>query len=264
MQLVDTHCHLHDSEFYPETREEAYQQSRQAGVTMLCVGTDARSSREAVEFARMHEGCYAVVGIHPHEASTGDAAAIRTLLKDNHDRIIVGIGEIGLDYYYDHSPRQAQQTLLRAQLELAREYQLPVSFHVRDATSTEENGAVWRDFWPLLDDFSEVKGVLHSFTDTSTNAEEALRRGLFIGINGISTFTKDENQRTMYASIPIGCILLETDAPFLTPAPFRGKMNIPAYVEKVAAHQAELRNVPLEEIARTTTANAEVLFGKLV
>lgn len=269
MQFVDTHCHLHDSEFYHENREETYRQSRAAGVTMLCVGTDVRSSREAIEFAATHEGCHAIIGIHPHEAKNNSVQEIRSLLEQHlrlstlqppssnlhHPPSILGIGEIGLDYYYNHSPREVQAEVLRAQLALAKEYDLPVSFHVREA---------FEDFWPILGEFPEVKGVLHSFTDTHANAEEAIHRGLLIGINGISTFTKDASQRTMYASIPIGSILLETDAPFLTPAPFRGKMNIPAYVERVATHQAEVRNLSLEEVAHTTTANAQVLFGKLV
>lgn len=258
--LIDTHCHIHDSEFYPENREEVYQASRDAGVIMLCVGTDVRSSREALEFARSHDGCYAIVGIHPHDAKSNAVDEIRALIENDilnsqseHQKpSIVGIGEIGLDYFYDHSPRETQIERFREQLALAQEYNLPVSFHVREAFS---------DFWPIFDEFPGTRGVLHSFTDTREVCEKALKKGLFIGVNGISTFTKDENQCTMYQVLPLESILLETDAPFLTPKPFRGKMNIPAYVERVAAHQAEIKSVPLTDVIRTTTANARKLFG---
>ena len=260
MRLVDTHCHIHDSEFYPEDREDAYLASRDAGVEMVCVGTDVRSSQEAIEFCRSHEGCYPVLGIHPHEAKGNDVAEIRDLVATNRDAV-VGIGEIGLDYFYEHSPRDVQQVALRAQLEIAREFNLPVSFHVRDTSNSQEAGAVWRDFWPIIDEFPEARGVLHSFTDTQANLEEGIRRGLKIGVNGISTFTKDAHQIQMYNDLPLNNMVLETDAPFLTPKPFRGKMNIPAYVGRVAEHQAEVKQVSLEEVSRITTENAEKLFG---
>jgi TatD DNase family protein len=260
MTLVDTHCHVHDTEFYPDNREEVYAQSREAGVVMLCVGTDVRSSREAVEFCRTHEGTFPVVGIHPHEAKDGDVEQIRQLVVEYREQI-VGIGEIGLDYFYDHSPHDVQQRMLRVQLEIAREFGLPVSFHVRDTVEDGEVGTVWRDFWPIIDEFPEIRGVLHSFTDTQANLEEGVRRGLKIGLNGISTFTKDEAQQRLYRELPIANIVLETDAPFLTPKPFRGKMNIPAYVGSVAEHQAEVKHLPFDDICRVTTENARSIFG---
>lgn len=249
--LVDTHCHIHDSEFYSDNREEAYQLSRDAGVLMICVGTSVQSSREALEFCRTHEGCYPVVGIHPHDTKDENVADIRALLEVHGDKI-VGIGEIGLDYFYGHSPKEVQRQALREQLQLAVEYNLPVSFHVREA---------FDDFWLVLDDFPGVRGVLHSFTDTQANLDEALARGLYIGVNGISTFTKDEAQQQLFAALPLERILLETDAPFLTPKPFRGKMNIPAYVGRVAEHQAMLKHVSSTEVIRQTTINAKEVFG---
>lgn len=256
---VDSHCHVHDSEFYPDDREDVYQASHEAGVIMLCVGTDVRSSREAVHFARSHEGCYAIVGIHPHEAKDNNTAQIRELLdeemvrvQNSEPRTIVGIGEIGLDYFYEHSPPASQQRMLREQLLLAQEFDLPVSFHVREA---------FDDFWPILDEFTDIRGVIHSFTDTQTHLDEGFRRGMYVGINGISTFTKQEDQQKMYRDAPLERILLETDAPFLTPKPFRGKMNRPAYVELVAKAQALLKGVTPEEVAQQTSQNAQKLFG---
>jgi TatD DNase family protein len=248
--VIDSHCHIHDSEFFADNRESAYQASKDAGVYMICVGTNNQSSQEAIDFCHSHEGCYAVVGIHPHDSKDNDPAMIRRLVAGNQDTV-VGIGEIGLDYYYDHSPRDTQQRVLREQLAVAREFDLPVSFHVRDA---------FDDFWPILDDFPGVTGVLHSFTDTQANMDEGIRRGLFIGVNGISTFTKDPAQQELYKHIPLEKIVLETDAPFLTPKPFRGKMNIPAYVVEVARHQAMLKGISPEDVIRTTTDNARRLF----
>lgn len=251
MPIIDTHCHIHDSEFFLENREEAYQLSREADVAMICVGTNVQSSREAVAFCRTHEASYPVVGIHPHDAKDNRAEDIRAVVEANRD-VIVGIGEIGLDYFYDHSPRDMQIERLREQLQIASDYNLPVSFHVREA---------FGDFWAILDEFPSIRGVMHSFTDSKENADEALKRGLFIGVNGISTFTKDESQQHLFAALPLEKIVLETDAPFLTPKPFRGKMNLPAYVGRVAEHQAMLKNVSPTDVMRITTANAKSIFG---
>ena len=251
MLTFDTHCHIHDSEFFLENREEAYRLSREADVAMVCVGTNVQSSNEALEFCRTHEACYPIVGIHPHDAKDNKAEDILALVDANRDKII-GIGEIGLDYFYDHSPREVQIERLREQLQIATDYNLPVSFHVREA---------FQDFWPVLDEFPGIAGVMHSFADTKENADEALKRGLFIGVNGISTFTKDESQQQLFAALPLEKIVLETDAPFLTPKPFRGKMNLPAYVGRVAEHQAMLKNVSPTDVMRMTTANAKSIFG---
>jgi TatD DNase family protein len=250
MTIIDTHCHIHDSEYYTDNREEVYRQSVDAGVVMLCVGTDLRSSEEAVEFAKSHEHARAIVGVHPHEAKEG-IAGIRELIEANHE-IIVGIGEIGLDYFYTHSSKAEQVTALRGQLELAKMYDLPVSFHVRSA---------FEDFWPIYDEFAGQKGVLHSFTDTYEHYLTAIKRGLYIGVNGISTFTKDEQQQKLFTEIPLASIVLETDAPFLTPSPLRGKINLPAYVGRVAEHQAMLKGVSFDVVVDTTNHNAKQLFN---
>lgn len=263
MKYVDSHCHLHDTEFFPDDREQVYADSIAAGVSMICVGTDVRSSREAIDFAQTHDDAYAIIGIHPHDAKDNDVAEISDMLA-RHIDTVVGIGEIGLDYFYTHSPRHTQQTSLRAQLQLAQTYELPVSFHVRDTGDIAEAGAVWNDFWPILDEFPEIRGVLHSFTDNEANLQQAVSRGLYIGVNGISTFTKDETQQNLYKDLPLENMLLETDAPFLTPVPFRGTMNKPAYVERVAEHQAELKSTSVDDVARVTTANAKRLFGKIL
>ncbi len=249
MKLIDSHCHIHDLKFFPEGREEAYLRSIAAGVGLICVGTDQADSRAAVEFVSTREGAWAVVGVHPHDTKDG-IDDIGVLLKEKPAKV-VGIGEIGLDYFYDHSPRDVQIAALEQQLQWALDYNLPVSFHVREA---------FDDFWPIFHNFPGVRGVLHSFTDSQTNVEKAFENGLFIGVNGISTFTKSLEQQQMYAQIPLEKLLLETDAPFLTPAPFRGKINEPCYVERVAEHTATLRDVSTDEVAAVTTDNAKRLF----
>ncbi len=248
--LVDTHCHLHDSQFYPNGNADAYQRSIEAGVAMVCVGTDTRSSAEAVAFCEGHPLTWPVVGVHPHEAAHS-WSGIRQLLI-NHRKAIIGVGEIGLDYYYNHSSKQVQQEALEAQIQLALDNDLPISFHVRNA---------FDDFWPIFDNFNGVRGVLHSFTDTAQNAEQGFMRGLFVGLNGISTFSKDPKQVNFFTTVPLKSIVLETDAPYLTPKPFRGKMNIPAYVGSVAEFHAHARGMSLQALSSATTANAEVLYG---
>ena len=257
--LIDTHCHIHDGEFYDaEAREEAYRESIKNGVAMVCVGTDLRSSRQALEFARMHDFVWPVVGIHPHDAATNNVEELRQLVADNRDEI-VGIGEIGLDYFYDNSPRDIQQGVLRRQLEVARDFNLPISFHVRDEKAAV--GAVWADFWPIFDEFKGLRGILHSFTDSEGNLQHGLDRGLYVGVNGISTFTKDKKQQEMFRLIPLESMVLETDAPFLTPVPLRGRVNVPAYVRQVAEFHAQARGLGAEEIAAATTRNARQVFG---
>ena len=247
--LVDTHCHIHDAN-YPLDIGDVLSRAHHAGINqMICVGTSEQSSRDAVTFAKNHEHVYAAVGVHPHDTKEG-YAVIGELLQAHPD--IVAIGEIGLDYFYTHSPREVQIAALEAQLDLARRYGLPVIFHVREA---------FDDFWPIFDNFTGLRGVLHSFTDTQANADKACARGLYIGVNGISTFTKDEAQRAMFAGLPLERLLLETDAPFLTPAPYRGTVNEPAFVRNVAEHHATIRNVDLDTVALATTANARALFA---
>jgi TatD DNase family protein len=246
--LVDAHCHIHESS-YPLNQHEVLEQARQVGVEkMICVGTTLKSSQEAIEFTKDKPGLFASIGVHPHD--TKDGVVGLELLAKQSDKI-VAVGEIGLDYYYSHSPRDIQIKELESQLQLAVELNLPVIFHVRDA---------FNDFWPVFDNFSNVRGVLHSFTDNQENLERALSRGLYIGVNGISTFTKEASQIEMFRSIPLERTLLETDAPFLTPSPFRGKVNTPSMVSEVAKQYALSHGVAFDDVCSQTTINAETLF----
>ena len=246
--LVDTHCHIHES--YELPIDEVISRAQVAGVyEYICVGTSEQSSEQAIEFAENHAGAYAAIGVHPHD--TKDGYEKIALLAGSSSKI-VAVGEIGLDYFYTHSPREIQMIALESQIQTALKHNLPIIFHVREA---------FDDFWPIFDKYPGIKGVLHSFTDSAENLSVALERGLYIGVNGISTFTKDEAQKAVFDSIPLDRLLVETDAPFLTPAPFRGTVNEPAYVKLVAEYHANRRGISLEEIATATTANARALFN---
>lgn len=247
--LIDTHCHIHEAD-YPLDRDMTLKKAHDAGVTtMICVGTSERSSIDAVTFAKQNEAVYASIGVHPHDTKDGykkiaELAALKS-------KRLVAVGEIGLDYYYDHSPREIQIEALESQIQTALDYDLPIIFHVRDAFS---------DFWPVFDNFKGIRGELHSFTDNQDNLNKAFERGLYVGVNGISTFTKDAAQQQLFATIPLDKLLLETDAPFLTPAPYRGNINEPAFVSEVAKHHAAIRGISLQSVAAATTKNANTLF----
>lgn len=268
--LIDTHCHIHEAD-YPLDIDEVLAHAREVGVDkLICVGTSEESSRLAVQFASRHDNVYSAVGVHPHEAKDGNLVDGRWNLVDSLAQLLttgselpsanyqllptkpIAIGEIGLDYFYSHSPRDVQIKALEAQIDLALKHDLPIIFHVRNA---------FADFWPIFDNFHGIRGELHSFTDVQANLEQGLKRDLFIGVNGISTFTKDKSQQAVFASIPLDKLLLETDAPFLTPVPFRGKVNEPAFVRNVAEYHAQVRHMSLDEISAVTTANAIALFA---
>jgi len=246
--LVDTHCHIHEVS-YPLDQSEVLARAEQENVQkMICVGTSEQSSREAVAFAAQHDHIFASIGVHPHDTKDG-YDQLASLPREH----VVAVGEIGLDYFYTHSPREVQIAALRAQIDLALDRSLPIIFHVREA---------FDDFWPIFDSYEgQIRGVLHSFTDSQENMSAAVDRGLYIGVNGISTFTKDPAQQAMFAAIPLEKLLLETDAPFLTPTPLRGKVNEPAFVRHVAQHQATIRGLSIEVIATKTSANAHALFA---
>lgn len=285
--LVDTHCHIQEAG-YPLDVGDTMARAHHAGVSkLICVGTNDRTSEEAVHFAKNHENVWASIGVHPHDAKDGWDNILKLLqgtsaqheLQGEERTLeftskvqaegrtppkksgVIAIGEIGLDYFYTHSPREVQIAAFEAQLQLAVDHKLPVIFHVRDASSAERRSSVWNDFWPIFDNFQSLKGVLHSFTDNAANLEKALNRELFIGLNGISTFTKDDSQRQVFDNVPLDNLLFETDAPFLTPAPHRGTVNEPAYVRVIATYHAERRRISLEEIAARTTKNATSLFA---
>ena len=262
MILIDTHCHMHDPEFFkPDEAEEALKSSVKAGVTkMIGIGTSLEDSKKAITFAHKYpENYWVSVGIHPHEASKLSEKEIDEHLKELEklafDSKVVAVGECGFDFYYhDRASELKKQTqLLVGQLEIAKKHNLPVSFHVREA---------FNEFWPVYEKF-KARGVLHSFTDREAHLQKALQLGLFIGINGIATFTTHEWQTELFAKIPLEKIVVETDSPFLTPIPKRGTINTPENVIYVTKYLAELRGEDESTVVTTTTTNARELFKRL-
>lgn len=251
IEYVDTHCHIHDTAFDFGDTAHMLSRAKAAGVSQLIVvGTSGETSESAVRFAQTHHGVFASIGLHPHDAKLGEDT-FETIARLIHEPKVIAIGEFGLDFYYRRSTKAEQLQALEYQLYLAQTAGLPCIFHVREA---------FADFWPVFDNFRGVEGVIHSFSATTTELDAALNRGLYVGINGIMTFTHDQKQLDALRAIPLTSLLLETDAPFLTPTPKRGNMNEPANVELVAAFAARLRGEPLEQLSKATTANARRLF----
>jgi TatD DNase family protein len=253
VQFIDTHCHIQE-EGYKLDPEQVIKNAALVGVDrLIVVGTTLEHSQSAVTFAQAHDGVWASIGLHPHEAHhyIGDGKALSVFKHLASQPKVVAVGECGLDYYYNHSPASAQKELLHFQLALAQEYDLPVIFHVRDA---------FDDFWPIFDQYKGLTGVIHSFTAKRVVLDQILARGLYVGINGIMTFSKDAAQLAAAQAIPLDRLVLETDAPFLTPTPFRGTICEPKYVRVTAEFMSRLRNQSLEDIAAATTHNAAQLF----
>ncbi len=235
--------------------DEVINSATKAGVTrLLAVGCTLKDSKEAVAFAARYKNIWASIGLHPHESSryVHDHHAMQQFHELADSPKVVAIGETGLDYYYDNSPKADQKKLLKFQLDMAVEHKLPLIFHVRDA---------FDDFWPIYDQYKGIRGVIHSFTSDTRDLEQILIRGLYVGLNGIMTFTKRQEQIEAAKKVPLNKLLLETDAPFLTPVPFRGKIGEPKYTRTVGEFLADLRGETLEELANATTQNARKLFS---
>lgn len=254
IELVDTHCHIQFSDFTIGPKA-AIENANAAGVTrLMCVGCRLDDSELAVTTAQEYDNVWASIGLHPHEAKeyVDDASALQTFAALAKQPRVMAVGECGLDYFYTHSPKEQQVELLKFQIELAKAHDLPLIFHVREA---------FDDFWPIFDSYSGLRGVIHSFSAGTAELEQILARpSLYVGINGIMTFTKKPDQLAAAKAIPLERLLLETDAPYLTPAPFRGTMNEPKYVRTIAEFLAALRAETIEEIATQTTQNAIDLF----
>jgi TatD DNase family protein len=257
--LVDSHCHV-DGPEYDTDREEVIARARDAGVTtMLNVGTGdphTDALNRAVDLAEKHEGIYTAVGVHPHDAKLFDDAAERHLLDlVRQSRRVIAWGEIGLDYHYDHSPRDVQREVFRRQLRIARELSLPVVIHSREAD--DDTMTILR---AELSGY-ERAGVMHCFGGSLQMAQNAIELGFFISFAGNLTFKKAEDLREIARQLPLDRLLIETDCPYLTPVPFRGRRNEPAHVIETARCLAEIHGKELEEIGRRTSENFGRLFG---
>jgi len=253
MKLVDTHCHIHFDDFGFDS-EQVISNAQEAGVSkMICVGCSLGDSQKAVEFAGRHDNVWASVGAHPHDGPdflqmTDSTAKLLDLAKMPK---VVAIGEIGLDYYRSTVGEKDQERTLRTQLEATLSLGLPYIFHIREA---------WADFWKIFDSYPDIRGVVHSFSASPSELEQVLSRNLYVGLNGIMTFTKVEAQLEAAKLVPLNKMLLETDAPFLAPKPFRGSTCEPKHTLTTAEFLSQLRGESPVDLARVTTANAERLF----
>jgi TatD DNase family protein len=253
--LADTHCHL-DLQQFDADRDAVVDRALEVGVTRIMnPGIDLESSRRAVALAGQYSQVYAAVGFHPHDASKATEGALAELRQLALNQKVKAIGEIGLDYYRDLSPREQQRQVFGQQLDLAGDLNLPVIIHSRDA---HQDVLAMLAAW--VGRFPNARGVLHSFSGDRAQLVEALELGFVIGITGPVTFPKADELRAVAQVAPLERILIETDAPYLSPAPRRGRRNEPAYVWHVAEKIAQVRGMAFEGVARQTSANATRLF----
>ncbi len=254
--LVDTHCHVERAR-YPEGPDEVLGRARAAGVggfMVVGVAETTRAAEDAVELAERHPDVVAAVGFHPHDAAAVDDAAWAAITRLASRPRVAAIGETGLDYHYDHSPRDLQQTLFRRTIALAREVNKPVVIHTREAAA---------DTLSILVDEGarDAGGVIHCFSEDLAFARAALELGFYLSFSGIVTFKNARAIQEVAAAAPLERVLVETDAPYLAPVPFRGKRCEPSHVVHTAAFVAELRGMSREAFAEATTDNARRLLG---
>jgi len=251
VRLIDSHAHLDDRAF-DRDRAALIAKLDADGIGVVAVGADVASSREVVRLARRHRSIWATVGVHPHDAKTVTPAVLRELEALAKEPKVVAVGEIGLDYYRDLSPRDVQRKAFAEQLDLASRVGLPVVLHNRESTD---------DLVRILREVGAVhRGVIHSFLGDFALAETFLGLGLHLGVGGPITYPANVALRDAVRRVPLERILLETDCPYLTPAPHRGKRNEPAYIELVARAIAEVRNTAPESVTETTTLSTMRLF----
>ncbi len=258
--FIDSHAHL-DVPHYDADRAEVINRARDAGVELfleICGSDVAKGSLDAgLKLVEEYQFIYGAVGVHPHEASLYDEPLEQKLLAMSSHEKIIGWGEIGLDYYYDNSPRDMQRNVFRRQLKVALERKLPVIIHTRDAE--EDTIAILREDW-AGGGGDDIGGIIHCFTGTQTLANVAIAMGFHISFSGVLTFKNAGDLRNVARAIPMEKLLIETDCPYLAPMPHRGKRNEPAFVKETAAKLAEIKDVSVEEIARITTDNFKRLF----
>lgn len=259
IMFVDSHAHIDGDEFAHD-RDEVIQRALEAGVkAILNVGTgDPHSGalERSVELAEKVNSVYTALGTHPHDARLfDDAAESRIQSLHRQSSRVIAWGEIGLDFHYDNSPRDVQQSIFRRQLRLAREASLPVIVHTREAE--DETVAILEAEWSGCN----LPGIMHCFSGSQFLAKKTMELGFFISFSGIVTFKKAEELRAVAQSVPLDRLLIETDCPFLAPIPYRGKRNEPSYVIEVARCLGELKGLAVDEVGRVTSANFERIFG---
>jgi TatD DNase family protein len=263
--FVDSHCHLENKRFDSD-RADVFARAKAAGIEALLAigngdGPGTGTLDCAVKLAQQYDWVYATAGIHPHEAELAKQADFDELERLSHHPKVIAWGEIGLDYYYDHSPREVQQRVFIQQMEMAHAAKLPIVIHNRPSDNSEN---AWEDLLRLIREHwlsTGLGGVLHCFTGSVENAKAVLDAGFVVSFAGMVTYPKAQNLRDAAAIVPLDRMFIETDSPYLAPVPYRGKRNEPAYVVETARSIAGLRGVSCEEIGRQTTQNFYNFFG---
>lgn len=252
--LFDSHSHMYSVKFN-EDREEVFNRIKEAGVKyVLNAGTDLETSMQAIDLAKKYDMFYASVGCHPHDVKDLDEETILMFKGLAKKPKVCAIGEIGLDYYYDHSPRDVQQHWFRRQIQLAHEVKMPIIIHDRDAND---------DTLKILkaENAFDLGVVMHCFSGSAELAKQYVKLGAKISIAGTVTFKNARKLKEVVETVPLEHLFIETDAPYLTPEPFRGKRNESTYVQYVAGKIAEIKGITYEEVAEVTTQNAKDFFG---
>ena len=251
--LIDTHAHL-DFERFDDDREQVIDDASERGIKKIInIGADMESSRNSVQLAKEYSNIYAAVGMHPHDAEDFNQSCFAEFKELAQTKKVVAIGEIGLDYHYDNSPRQRQQEVFKEQLKLAKELALPVVIHSRDAK--EDSLRI------LKEHAADLTGVMHCYGYDLPTAEEAFELDFYLSFGGLITFNSTSSMRKLVKKLPLERIILETDAPYLTPEPHRGERNESKYVKEVAEKMAEIKDISFSKVAEITTKNAEDLFN---
>ncbi|MCD4752125.1 MAG: TatD family hydrolase [Anaerolineaceae bacterium] len=262
MKFNDTHCHLNFHSFEEDFNDILTRAKNQQVQKIMIPGTTVEDSRLAVQLSRGHSECFAAVGIHPNTAMEWGAETKHSIIELANHPEVYAIGEIGLDYYRDHTPHEIQKVALVEQLQIAREAGKPVIIHIRD--SIEDSFQILFSWQKKLHEenpsLAACPGILHAFPGTLEEALQGIQHNFKIGVGGPVTFKNAKDRHSVVAQLPLSSIILETDAPFLTPHPHRGKRNEPSYIPLIAQKIAELQSIPLQEVADQTTKNAKEVF----
>jgi TatD DNase family protein len=249
---IDTHVHLNSDELY-ENLDFYIEKAHKQNVThMIVIGFNEKTNKRAIEIAEKYPNIYATVGYHPTEAASvtkDDFDILNTYVK--HDKVI-GIGECGLDFYWDKDHEEEQLNVFKTQIELSKTYDLPLIIHMRDATEKT---------FKLLEEYAPIKGIMHCYSGSAEMAERFLNLGLHISLGGPVTFKNAKTPKDVARIVPLDKLLIETDAPYLTPHPYRGKQNDSSYIPLIAKEIARIKSLPLEKVAEETTNNAIKLFN---
>jgi len=250
--MIDTHCHLYDKKLYNDLDSIILNAKKMNISKMICIGDNLTTSEQSIQLSEKYPNIYATIGIHPHEAKNAPENYLDIIKQKNKHNKVVAIGEIGLDYHYNFSAPNIQKKIFLEQLELAKTLNLPAVIHCRDS---------YEDLYEIILKSKNTAGVIHCFSGNLEFAHKIIELGYYISFTGMITFV--EELEHIIKNVELKHILVETDSPYLAPVPYRGKVNQPAYVNKVAEKIADIKNVSIQEVDTVTSNNASLLFNKL-